>query len=64
VNKEEIKALRDKMGLSQTAFGALVYANYHTIGKWENGVARPRPVSVARLEQLKKELEANLEKVS
>ena len=52
MDKDAIKKLREQMGLSQTAFGALVYANYHTIGKWESGAANPRPVSVAKLKEL------------
>lgn len=36
---EEIKALRTRLGLSQTAFGELVHAKLRTVQDWERGIA-------------------------
>lgn len=52
MKNDDIKKLREQLKLSQSGFAALVYANYHTVGKWENGLARPRPVSDAKLKEL------------
>ena len=52
MDKEDIKKLREKLGLNKSEFAALVYVNYHTIGKWENGLSIPRPSPAARLKEL------------
>jgi len=40
---EAIKALRLSLGLSQTAFGALVHAGLRTVQDWEAGERRMHP---------------------
>jgi DNA-binding transcriptional regulator YiaG len=52
VNKEDIKKLRDRLDLSQSEFAVLVYVNYHTISKWEKGLAKPRRGSDAKMKEL------------
>lgn len=36
----EIRSLRESMGLTQTDFGALIYAGLSTVQAWEDGTRR------------------------
>jgi DNA-binding transcriptional regulator YiaG len=44
-----IKALRQHLGLTQTAMAARLGTRQQTISEWENGMYRPRGVSATLL---------------
>ena len=54
---EEIKALREKMGLSQKAFARKLGTSLNTVNRWEKGVHKPAQMAKKLLEQLKEEAE-------
>lgn len=52
---DNIRALRLKMGLTQTGFAAIVGASFTSVNRWENGKATPSPLAMKALEQLGKD---------
>jgi DNA-binding transcriptional regulator YiaG len=48
---EEIKKIRERLGLTQEQFAPLVHANRVTVARWETGVSKPRGVYVAILRE-------------
>lgn len=55
MDKDDIKTLRNRMGLSMANFGKLFKVNYHTISSWEKGKNTPHEYNIDRLRQLWKE---------
>jgi superfamily II DNA or RNA helicase len=51
----EIKALRSKLGLSQTEFGSRLGVSFATVNRWENGRGKPQPDRLERLRRLVEE---------
>lgn len=49
MNKEEIKALRGILDLSQEKFAALVGVTRGTVNSWEKGDNKPSPLALERL---------------
>ena len=52
---EEIKDLRQLLGLSMEAFGARVGVRLLTIHRWESGKSNPHAVFVKAMRNIKKE---------
>ncbi len=52
MDKEDIVKLRAKLNLSMPKFAALFYVDYHTVSKWEKGLAKPHKSNVARLKEI------------
>lgn len=50
----EIKELRVSIGLTQQDFAGLIPVKLSTVQTWESGTFSPRPIAMARLEQLKR----------
>jgi DNA-binding transcriptional regulator YiaG len=50
----EIKALRDKLKLSQAEFADKMAVDVTTISRWERGEQRPRPIHLRRMDRLAK----------
>jgi len=53
--KINVKALRDRLRLTQVEFAYLVGGAVGTISRWENGVAIPRGLYARRLEEIDRE---------
>ena len=51
-----VKALRERMNLTQEQFAQKVGVTYSTVNHWENGKRMPQPFLVKRLLELKEEL--------
>jgi DNA-binding transcriptional regulator YiaG len=50
----EIAALRTKLGLNQTQFGALMGVHAMTVSRWERAELAPTPYQVAFMTEYKK----------
>lgn len=60
---EEIKALREKMKLSQEGFARRLGTSLNTVNRWEKGVHRPGQMAKTLLDQLKEKVEQGEGKV-
>ena len=60
MNAEDIKALREKLGLTQEALAREVHVSFSTVNKWENNKQSPSPMAVGNLERLRKEYDKSL----
>lgn len=58
-NSESIKALRQKMGLTQSEFAMELGVRQQTISEWENGVYEPRRMASKYLSKVAENLELN-----
>lgn len=58
-NSESIKALRQKMGLTQTEFAAELGVRQQTVSEWENGVYEPRRMASKYLSKVAENIESN-----
>lgn len=58
-NSESIKALRQKMGLTQSEFAMELGVRQQTISEWENGVYEPRRMASKYLSKVAENLESN-----
>ena len=54
---EQIKALRQRTGLSEKAFAALIGIQFATINRWEKGWHSPVGTSVIALNRLRDQLD-------
>jgi transcriptional regulator with XRE-family HTH domain len=45
-----IRELRIETGLTQSKFGAALGVTYPTISRWENGLAKPSPLAIKKIE--------------
>ena len=57
-----VKELRARLGLSQERFARLVGVSFQSVRRWEAGTSRPLPILALRLEELKRQIEAEDEK--
>src|SRR3989304_2306717 len=57
-----VKELRARLGLSQERFARLLEVSFQSVRRWEAGVSRPLPLIALRLEELRRQLEAEDEK--
>lgn len=55
MDQEEIKALRETLGLSQQELGVKLGLAAITISRWERGISQPRREAIRGLEQLRRE---------
>jgi len=46
---EEIRLMRQSLGLSQEKFAALAGVTWSTVSRWEHGRATPSPLALERL---------------
>jgi len=54
VSPEEIKSLRDRLGMTQQQMADRLDTTVTTISRWENGATKPRGVLAKALERLAK----------
>ena len=47
-----VRDLREKLGLTQEEFAALVGATARTVGRWERGESKPTRFAIDRMEAL------------
>lgn len=47
-----VRELRERTGLTQEKFAALLGVTFPSINRWENGRARPSPLALRRIEEL------------
>ncbi|HLE02952.1 MAG TPA: helix-turn-helix domain-containing protein, partial [Dehalococcoidia bacterium] len=57
-----VKELRARLGLSQERFARLLEVSFQSVRRWEAGTSRPLPILALRLEELKRQIEAEDEK--
>jgi len=55
MDKEAIKGLRQKLGLSQEGLARKLGVSVLTVRRWEKGTYKPSPLAILRIEELKKE---------
>ena len=51
-----VRALRERLGLTQEKFAARLGVTFPTINRWENGRAKPSPLAVKQIEDLLAEM--------
>lgn len=56
----DIKILREALGLSQEQLARHLGVSFMTISRWERGHAKPSPLAMEKLEQIRKEWEGEL----
>jgi len=56
LDKEAIKELRLKLGLSQEGLARKLGVSVLTVRRWEKGSFKPSPLALLRIEELIKEL--------
>ena len=49
---EEIKAVREKLNLTQEQFAAKIGATVTSVNRWENGKAEPSPLAIKAIKEL------------
>lgn len=55
MDRQEIKALRETLGLSQQELGVKLGLAAITVSRWERGTSQPRREALKGLEQLRRE---------
>ncbi|MEX0899279.1 MAG: helix-turn-helix domain-containing protein [Gammaproteobacteria bacterium] len=68
ITGDEIKRIRERLGLTQAQFGSLLNAHFVTVSRWETNQLRPDTFQVAILSELdqaasEKQLRENLKAV-
>jgi DNA-binding transcriptional regulator YiaG len=58
MNKESIKELRRKLGLSQEGLARKLGVSVITVRRWEKGTFKPSPLALLRIEELIKEIDS------
>jgi DNA-binding transcriptional regulator YiaG len=58
----EIKALREKMGLTQQDFSILVGVGCNTVNRWENGHVKPSRMAIKQMNTIIREMNERLRK--
>jgi DNA-binding transcriptional regulator YiaG len=56
MDKETIKELRHKLGLSQEGLARNLGVSVITVRRWEKGSFKPSPLALLRIEELIREL--------
>lgn len=56
-DKDSIKALRDRLGMNQSAFAKLMGVDARTVIRWESGTSRPTGAAEQVLNALREKLE-------
>ncbi|VAW38893.1 hypothetical protein MNBD_GAMMA01-1297 [hydrothermal vent metagenome] len=55
ITKETIRALRDRLELSQEEFAMKISVSPQTISRWERGVSRPHRMFIRKIIELENE---------
>lgn len=55
VDREAIKQLRHKLGLSQEGLARKLGVSVLTVRRWEKGTFKPSPLALRRIEELREE---------
>lgn len=68
MNAEDIKKLRERLGLNQEKLGQLLDVHAMTVSKWERGVLEPTPYQSAMMDEFlsaatKKDIKSELKRV-
>lgn len=50
---KDVRALRESLGLTQEKFARLLNVTTTSINRWENGVAKPSPMAMEKIEAVK-----------
>ena len=58
MSPDEVKAIRERLGLGRAAFAARIPVNKRTVRRWENNEVAPSPLAVRTLRQMLEELES------
>ena len=58
MNKESIKELRHKLGLSQEGLARKLRVSVITVRRWEKGTFKPSPLALLRIAELTKEIDS------
>jgi DNA-binding transcriptional regulator YiaG len=56
MDKESIRELRHKLGLSQEGLARRLGVSVITVRRWEEGSYKPSPLAFSRIEELIKEI--------
>ena len=54
-----IRELRTRTGLTQEKFAAKLGVTFPTINRWENGRAKPSPLAMEKIEELRRSMGDN-----
>jgi len=57
MNKESIRELRRKLGLSQEGLARKLGVSVITVRRWEKGTSKPSPLALLRIEAITKEID-------
>jgi transcriptional regulator with XRE-family HTH domain len=60
MNSEELKSIRQSLGLSQSKFAAKLSVAIKTVSRWENGECEPSHLAVEKLLRLQKKVKVQL----
>lgn len=60
MSPEEIKAIRESLGITQERFAHLLGATCGTVNRWENGKFIPSRLYIKEIKELKANHELNL----
>lgn len=55
MNAEEIKIIRERLGLTQEALARLIGVSFQTINRWERGSFKPSPLALEKIKQLEQQ---------
>lgn len=56
MNKDEVKAIRQSLGLNQQDFATKLNVSYRSISRWETGGAKPGKLATEKLEKLQRKV--------
>ncbi len=52
MNAEDIKTIREKLGLTQEALARLIGVSFQTVNRWERGGFKPSPLALEKIKKL------------
>ena len=52
MSAEDIKKIRDKLGISQEALAHVIGVSFQTINRWERGACKPSRLALEKIKQL------------
>lgn len=58
----DIKAIRKKLGMSQSTFARMLQCSEHTVVGWESGAHSPSPVFIREIHRVITEIEESRKK--
>ncbi len=57
---EEIKQIRNRLGVSQEAFAQMLGVSFGSVNRWERGACKPSPLALGRIEKIKNKLKEKI----